>query len=508
MDFNRTKNSTRTFLFGLLTRCVTILGPFAVRTIIIYKLGTDYLGLSSLFTSVLSILNISELGIGSAITFCLYKPVAEDDRETIRALLALLRKLYKIIGGIVLGVGLALLPFLKYLIKGDCPDDINIYILYIIYLVNACASYLGFAYKAILFNVYQRGDVTHKIEAIAEVIKYLLQVVVLLLFADYYWFAAMLPVSTILITIANEIVSKKMFPDLVPKGKVTEEVKSVIKKKVLYLSANSIAATLTNSVDSIIISGSIGLTANALYGNYHYISTSVLAIIIIAYRALAPAIGNSVVSKNHDKIIEIFNSLYYVAFWVIAFCCSSMLCLYQPFMTLWVGEENLLGFIVVIMVTAYFYSNALRQFTGPFIGALGLWNKTLPRQIIAAIVNLVLDIVLVKKFDVAGIVFASFFTNMMFSLPYDVYVTYKYVLKEKTIEGLKRIVIGLIFTVALCGVTYFSCSLIPFEGIKGFLLRGLICLIVPNGIIIAFSCKSKEFKFVKEHISSIRRKKK
>ena len=198
----------------------------------------------------------------------------------------------------------------------------------------------------------------------------------------------------------------------------------------MYLSINSIAATLTNSVDNIVISGAIGLTAIALYGNYHYISTSVLAIILIAYRALAPAIGNSVVSESHDKNVEIFNSLFFLSLWVITFCCTSMLCLFQPFMVIWVGEDNLLGFSVVIMVTAYFFSNALRQFTGSFVGALGLWNKTLPRQIIAAIINLLLDLLLVHQYGVAGIVFASFITNSLFSLPYDFYVTYKYVLKE------------------------------------------------------------------------------
>ena len=220
MEFERTKNSTRTFAFGVLSKLIAIAGPFATRTIIIYKFGTEYLGLSSLFTSVLSILNISELGIGSAITFCLYQPVAEDDRDAVRALLELLRRLYKIIGGTILGVGLLMLPFLKYMIKGNYPPDTNIYILYAIYLLNASVSYLGFAYKGVLFNVYQRGDITHKIESVAEILKYVLQIGILLLFSNYYWFAAMLPLSTILITVATQFYSKKYYPDLLPAGEV------------------------------------------------------------------------------------------------------------------------------------------------------------------------------------------------------------------------------------------------------------------------------------------------
>lgn len=226
MIFNRTKNSIRTFIFGILSRLVAIIGPFTTRTIIIYKLGTDYVGLSSLFTSVLSILSISELGVGSAITFCLYKPVAEDDRNAIKALLSLLRTLYKIIGGIIFVVGLLLIPILPTLIHGSVPGDTNIYALYLIYLLNSCVSYLGFSYKGVLFDVYQRGDVIHKIQTVANIIQYTLQILVLIVFANYYWFAAMLLVSTFIFTFATQAFSKKCFPDLYPEGDVDKETKA------------------------------------------------------------------------------------------------------------------------------------------------------------------------------------------------------------------------------------------------------------------------------------------
>lgn len=503
MNFNRTKNSTRTFIFGILSRLVAILGPFTTRTIIIYKLGTDYVGLSSLFTSVLSILSISELGIGSAITFCLYKPVAEDNRDEVRALLSLLRNLYKIIGAIILGVGLVLIPFLPVLIHGDVPADTNIYILYLIYLLNSCVSYLGFAYKGVLFDVYQRGDVVHKIQTVANIIQYTLQILVLLIFANYYWFAAMLPVSTIIVTLATQAFSKKYFPDLYPKGEVDKETKNVIKNKVLFLSAHSIAATLTNSVDNIVISGVLGLTAIGLYGNYNYIATAVLSFLLILYRALTPSIGNSLVSDSKEKNIQLFHSLYFMCFWLIAFCSAAMLCLYQPFMILWVGKDRLLSFGVVIMVTLFFYSNATRQLLTSYVGAAGLWNKTLARQIIAAIANLVLDLLLVRPFGIAGIVFASFFTNAIIALPMDVYVTYKYILKEKIRFGALRTLLYFILTIGICTVTYAVCGLVKGEGLAAFIVKLFICLLVPNLIILAFSFKTKDFVFMKSHLRSL-----
>ena len=143
MKFNRTKNATRTFFFGLLTKLITILFPFIIRTIIIYKLGAEYVGLTSLFTSVLQILNVSELGISSAISFCLYKPIAEDDKKSINALIALMKKLYKIIGCVILGTGLIIIPFLKHFISGTYPESVNIYILYIIYLLNTLDMHIN-----------------------------------------------------------------------------------------------------------------------------------------------------------------------------------------------------------------------------------------------------------------------------------------------------------------------------------------------------------------------------
>lgn len=500
MKFNRTHNSMRTFIFGVFCKFITIIGPFVTRSIIIYKLGTDYLGLSSLFTSILSILNISELGIGAAITFCLYKPVADDDRETVRALLGLLKKLYLGIGITIILVGLFLMPFLNLLISGECPPYINLYVLYLIYLFNAAVSYLGFAYKGVLLNVYQRGDVLSKIEAIVEIIKYVLQVMVLILFENYYWFAAILPLSTIFVTIFTQVSSSRLFPDLYPEGEVSKELKKTIKSKVFYLSAHSIAAALTNSVDNIIISYAIGLTAIAIYGNYSYITSAVLSIILIAYRSLTPAIGNSLCSDTNKNNIRLFNALQFSCFWITTWCCTCLLCLFQPFITIWVGDDYLLDISVVVMIVLYFYSNATRQFFGTYVGAAGLWNKTLPRQIISAVINLVLDILLVKRYGVAGIVFASFATNSIISLPMDIYVTYRSVLHKSVANAYIKIILRTLLASLICGISYIVCTLISASGLLMFSYRALICLVIPNIIIILIYHKAEEFSYMKMHL--------
>ena len=179
MNEGRLKNSLRNVLGALINKATAIIFPFVIRTIILYYLGTEYAGLSSLFTSVLQILSLSELGIGSAIVFSMYKPVTEGDNAEINALLRLYRKFYCIIGMVILLVGIALIPLIPKLINGTYPQDINLYILYLIYLSNTVLSYFLFAYKTSILNAFQRSDIESNLTTIINAGMYILQIMLL-----------------------------------------------------------------------------------------------------------------------------------------------------------------------------------------------------------------------------------------------------------------------------------------------------------------------------------------
>ncbi len=505
---NRSANTTRVYLFGAANKVIQILCPFAIRTIIIYKLGADYLGLSSLFTSILSVLSVSELGVGSAITFCLYKPVADNDIDSVNALMGLMRKLYRCIGLFILGAGLIIMPFSGYFISGTYPQDINIYYLYLIYLVNSVATYFGFAYKRTLLDVYQQGYINYNIESVVDIVKYALQIIILFAFADYYLYALVLPVSTIAITIAIEFYSRKKHPNVIPGGQVSREQTDIIKSKVMYLSLHAVASKITNSIDSIVISSFLGLTWNAVYGNYQYIYTSVFAFISLGYDALRPAVANYYYQSSKEDNYFLYKSLKLLSAWVSAWSAICLLCLYQPFITLWIGKDYLLEFPALIMVVIYFYSNVIRQFySGVYISVTGLWNKTLVRQIIAALMNLVLDVVLVRKYSVAGIIFASFITNALVALPMDVYVTYRYVLKEKALKGIIELLPDLVLFGVMGVVTYLACSCVSMSGIVGLLIRLIICLVLPNLIMLIIFGRTQRFQYTRTHLVGMIRKK-
>ena len=161
---SRTLNAKRNMLASLINRIVSMLLPFVTRTIFIYSLGSLYLGLNSIFSSVLSVLSLAELGVGTAMVYSMYKPIANGDAETVCALLNLYRKIYRIIGAVILVLGLAFTPFLPHIIKGAVPADINLYVLYFINLFSTVVSYFLFAYKNSLLTASQRMDVISHID--------------------------------------------------------------------------------------------------------------------------------------------------------------------------------------------------------------------------------------------------------------------------------------------------------------------------------------------------------
>lgn len=231
MKIERTKNATRNIFFGILLKIYQILGPFILRTIFIYTLGMQYLGLNSLFTSVLSVLNLAELGVGSAMVFSMYKPIAEDDTKKICALMKLYKFYYRIIGLVILLVGLVLVPFIPKLISGEVPSDINIYVIYILNLLATVLSYWLFAYKNCLIGAHQRNDISSKISLVISTLQYIVQAVLLLVFKNYYLYLVITIATQIFSNIVTAYIANKMYPKYNAIGNLEKsETKTIIRE--------------------------------------------------------------------------------------------------------------------------------------------------------------------------------------------------------------------------------------------------------------------------------------
>ena len=339
----RTKNATRNIIFGVILKAYQIIVPFLMRTAMIYLMGVQYLGLNSLFTSILQVLNLAELGVGSAMIYSMYKPIAEDDNATICALMKLYKTYYRIIGLVIAVIGCALTPFIPKLISGDVPDNLNIYLLYLLNLGATVLSYWLYAYKNCILQAHQRVDIVSKVSLVTSTIQYALQLLVLWLFKDYYLYVIVLLATQALTNITTAMCADRIYPQFKPKGQIATEEKKAINNRIKDLFTSKIGGIIYDSADTIVISSFLGLTALAIYQNYFYILNAITGLITVVFSACTAGIGNSIVVETKEKNYKDLNKFTFIICWGAGFCAVCLLCLYQPFMELWVGKDLMLS---------------------------------------------------------------------------------------------------------------------------------------------------------------------
>lgn len=494
MKIDRTKNTIRGFAFGFANKMVAIIFPFIVRTIILNVLGVQYLGLSSLFSSILNILSLAELGFGTALVVSMYKPIAEDDNETVNALLNLYKKIYHIIGTIILCVGLLITPFLNKFIKGEHPADINLYILYLIYLLNTVSGYFFFAYRNSLLAAHQRNDIGNIIGIVVSIFTYICQIVALLVFKNYYIYTIFLPITTLLNNIIILLVTKKMYPQYFCKGSIDNNNKKIIKKQVYALFLHRIGYVVQSSIDNICISAFMGLVLLGKYNNYHYIVVAAQSILTILKQSMVAGIGNSLIVESKDYNKKYFNKILVIMVWLTGWFSTCLMCLYQPFMKIWVGSENMLSLTMVISIVVLFYINEIRGTVGLFKDALGMWYEDRFKPMSISVVNLVLTILAAYFGFFEGIILATVTAYLLVGLPWETGVFFKHYMKEKPYKYYLKQLFYFCVNILALGLTYFICSVISDGGIKNFVIKTIICIFVPNIIFIVLNIFNPDFK--------------
>ena len=345
----RTRNAVRNVIFGGLLKGYQILVPFIMRTLLIRYLGMEYLGLNSLFTSILQILNLAELGVGSALGYSMYAPIAEGKKDEICALLSLYRRYYRLIGLGIFLAGIVLLPFLPSLVKTDSiPPDVDLYVLYLLHLGACVISYWLFAYKNSLLAAHQRSDLANKADLAVRTLQYLIQAGLLVGFRNYYWYLLAALGAQILTNLCTALVAQKNYPDYVPRGQVEEQTRQKIRGKIKDLFTSRVGVVIVNSADTLVISAFLGLTVLAVYQNYYYIVTSVIGLVGVLFTSTLAGIGNSLLTESRGKNYADFCKFTLLIAWIAGLCTCCLLCLLQPFMKLWIGEAGILPGQIVI----------------------------------------------------------------------------------------------------------------------------------------------------------------
>lgn len=495
MKIERTKNATRNIVFGIILKSYRIFVPFLMRTVMIYFMGVQYLGLDSLFTSILQMLNLAELGVGSAMVFSMYKPIVKDDSKTICALMRLYRTYYRVIGGVIAIIGTALTPFIPYLIESDLPPDLNVYILYLLNLAATVLSYWLFAYKNALFSAHQRIDVTSKITILTSTFQFAVQFAVVIFIKNYYIYVIAALVTQALTNVVTAIAATKMYPEYKPSGHLDKVVVKGINQRIRDLFTAKFGSVIVNSADTVVISAFLGLTALAIYQNYYFVITAIIGFVNIIFQACTAGIGNSVIVETKEKNFNDLKKFTFLIAWVAGFCTCCFLCLFQPFMQVWVGEELMLGFSAVICYCIYYFVYEINQLLCTYKDAAGIWHEDRFRPLVTALTNLVMNLILVQFWGIYGVLLSTVLSTLIVGMPWLLHNLFTVMFEKKQLPEYLRCLFKYVAVVIVsCVLCYFVCSFISMSPWLTLIIRAVICCILPNVIYFLVYRKTKEFK--------------
>ncbi|MBE5740950.1 MAG: hypothetical protein E7351_00220 [Clostridiales bacterium] len=491
----RKERTVKNSIAAIFRYVVKLILQFVIRTMLIYKLGVEYVGLDSLYANIISMLSLAELGIGSAIVFSMYKPIAENDVEKLKSLNALYKKLYMIITIVVLVVGIALMPFIEFFISGEPNVNVNLYVVYVIFLANTVISYLG-AHKRSLLFANQRNDIENNILTTQIIIMSIVQIAVLVIFKNYYLYAIMIPLFTLVEVIAVVIVANKLYPEINGKAKpLDKETKKTISKNIVATACHHLGSVVVMSTDNLLISKFFGLTMLGTISNYILIYNAINSLIQLFIGAVQASVGNMIATTDKEKVYKFYKLLNWFFACVTGFCSIALMCLYQPFMTIWVGDINALATIwVVLSIVVRFYVTQMRCVTNMFKTCAGLmWNDRF-KPIIESVINIVASIICIQFFGVAGIFIGTIISTICAPLWVEPLVLYKNYFNKSLKEFFTQYIIFTIVTLIAGGLTYFVCTLLPTVGVLYFILKMAICIFVPLMIYLLFYFKTDYFK--------------
>lgn len=494
MKVERTRNAARNMLFGMVLKLYQIIVPFLMRTAITYFIGMKYLGLNSLFTSVLHVLNLAELGVGSAMVYSMYKPIAEDDSKTICSLMKLYRIYYRVIGLIVAVIGLILLPFIPKLIHGDVPENINIYILYLLNLAYTVLSYWLFAYKNALFQAHQRTDMTSKITLATNTVQYIIQLLVLWIFKSYYLYVIAMLATQAATNVITAIAATKMYPDYNPEGDLDKNMVRDINSRIRDLFTSKIGAVIVNSADTIVVSAFLGLTMLAVYQNYYFIITAIIGLVTIVFNSCTAGIGNSLIVETKEKNFNDLKKFTFLIAWIAGVCSSCFLCMFQPFMEIWMGRENLLPFSAVVCLCIYYFIYEINQLLNTYKDAGGIWHQDRWRPLVTAGANLTMNLIMVQFWGIYGVLLSTVFSMAIVGMPWLFYNLFTTLFEKHQFKSyIKRILLYISVSFVSCALCAFICSFINTGVWVKLISSGIISLIIPNVLFIIVYHKLPEF---------------
>ena len=427
MGNSRLKNSALNFASGFLGRVLTILLNFIVRTIFIHCLNEAYLSVNGLYSNILTVLSLAELGFGSAMVFRMYAPVAAKDYQKTAALLHFYKKIYAIIGAVIFGLGLCVIPFMVYIIK-DKPDVSGLTLYYILFLINTTISYWFASYKASVLYADQKEYIKTNVQNATTILQSVLQIVLLLIFRKYLLYLLVQLGCNIILNLYVAHLVDKRYPQIREHqdARLTSDERGQIKKDAEALVLSRFGHVALNGTDNIIISAVVGVLWVGRLSNYTLICDSVTSVLCQITAAITGSLGNFFATEDKHAGYLLFRKIEFLNFWLYGFSFIALVTLLDPFVQIWAGGRFVLGLPISIAIAINFFVAGYMNTLWVFRSTLGLFKQGKFRPILVAILNIVLSFVLGKLWGVFGVLFATFLSRASISLWYDPIIIHKY----------------------------------------------------------------------------------
>lgn len=502
---SRTVNASKNAISSISNRILILLLTFISRKFFIQYIGIEYLGINGLFSNILTLLSMADLGLGTALNVELYKPIAENDTRKLSAILNYFGKLYYGIAAGVLGVGLALLPFLKFIVNID-QNIPHLYLYYIIYVLKSAVSYL-FIYKSSIIKADQKGYLINRIEAYVSVAKVVLQFAVVLLLHSYLIYISLDVAAVLIQNIFVSLIANQQYPFILNKAELlkTEEKKIFSDASSVFL--YKIAWSLLNGTDNILMSIMVGTIYVGYYSNYYTITGNLETFVALLFTSLTASVGNLVVTSNFETRYKTFRSMQMIGFWICGIVSVCLLFLTQDFIVLWLGKDMLLDRITLVaIILNVFFSICMRP-VWTFREGTGMYRQIRYIMFITAILNLVLSILLGKIIGLSGIIFATSISKMATYFWYEPNILFKKFFKRKTSHYYLDYLLNFCMILFCIGLCWIPIHLIVQTNIITWLIKAAICMFVVNLVYLIRYCRTEEFRNVKQKaIQFIKRK--
>ncbi len=500
----RTKNSIRNVIAALIGQFVSVIVALIARNLFLKVLTSEYLGLDGLFSNIIAILSLIELGVGPAMTFSLYKPLAENNKNKIKSLIQLYQKLYFLIGFGMLILGIGAIPFLEFFIN-EMPNINNIYLIYIIFVINTVLPYF-FTYKTSLLITDQKQYIYYIYHYSVYVLYNIMQIIILFLTKNYILYLLMQTLGILLQNIILYIKVNRMYPYLKEHNveKLDKKTEKVITKNVKAMFMHKVGSVLINATDNIIISRYVGLIAVGLYSNYYLITNNLKKIISQFFDSVISSVGNLAVKENMEKVVNIFEKVFFFNYYIYTLTSICLLVLFNDFIFIWVGQEYLFSVDIVLIIVINYYLSGMRKSVLTFKDAMGLYWYDRYKPLLEGTINIVISIILSKYFGVFGVFLGTAISNITTNIWIEPLVLYKHGFNKKVNTYFKQYFVYLFSSSVICMVIAIISNLIFTKiTLLIFIFKMLFVFIITNAILILTNLRNNNFIYFKNLVIQI-----